>query len=90
VTNDKVMCDVLSLSCFIFGLVGTPRNSQPWKWCCGVFVDPYRYVFFLHGGFKVINTNHVPKSDSKEEWIVRRNLMLSEFTLQLLIIVPVT
>ncbi len=39
-------------------------------------MDPYRYVLFLHGGFKVINTNYVPKSDSKEEWIVRRNLML--------------
>jgi hypothetical protein len=47
-------------------------------------VEPYRYVLFLHGGFKVINTNHVPKSDSKEEWIVRRNLMLSEFTWQML------
>lgn len=61
VTNNR-LCVMSSHSCcFSFGLAGTPRNSQPSKCCCGVFVDFYRYVLFSHGRFKVINTKPCSK-----------------------------
>ncbi len=90
-TNNKVMCDVLTHSCcFSFGLAGTLRNSRLQSVAVEILWIPID-MFCSHMVASRLQTlTMFQKGTQTKEWIVRRNLMLSDFAWQMLILVPVT